>query len=211
MAAFDPLELLITIPAVLLSLTFHEFAHGFVAWKLGDSTARDRGRLTLNPLRHIDLMGLVCMVFLRFGWAKPVPVDPRNFRHPRRDMILVAAAGPAMNLVMAFFGVLIYYLIEIHLGGTRFVSALGEFFVVTAILSVGFCVFNLLPLPPLDGSRIVTMLLPGKWVVLVARYERYIQIALLLLLITGLLTKPLSIMRGYLLHGIEDFVRWIVL
>ena len=104
MPEFDFWELLITIPAVLLALTFHEAAHGFVAYKLGDTTARDCGRLTLNPFRHIDPLGLLCMVLLRFGWAKPVPVDPRRFRHPRRDMALVAVAGPLINVLLSLCG-----------------------------------------------------------------------------------------------------------
>lgn len=204
-------ELLITIPAVLLALTFHEAAHGFVAYRLGDTTARDCGRLTLNPFRHLDLLGLVCMVVLRFGWAKPVPVDPRRFRHPRRDMALVAAAGPLMNVILSFFCILFYYLFALYFPDSAFANAMGEFFVVLAVLSVGFAVFNLIPLPPLDGSRILSVFLPPKWNYMLVRYERYIQIALILLLWTGVLSAPLSVARGYVLNGIEDLVRWMVL
>ena len=161
MPNFNVWELLITIPAVLLALTFHEAAHGFVAYKLGDTTARDCGRLTLNPFRHIDLLGLVCMVFLRFGWAKPVPVDARRFRHPRRDMALVAAAGPVMNVVLSFAGVLLYYILAIYFPESAFANAMGTFFVILAALSAGFAVFNLIPLPPLDGSRILNVFLPS--------------------------------------------------
>ena len=204
-------ELLITIPAVLLALTFHEAAHGFVAYRLGDTTARDCGRLTLNPFRHLDLLGLVCMVVLRFGWAKPVPVDPRRFRHPRRDMALVAAAGPLMNVILSFFCILFYYLLALYFPESAFANAMGEFFVVLAVLSVGFAVFNLIPLPPLDGSRILSVFLPPKWNYMLVRYERYIQLALILLLWTGVLSAPLSVARGYVLNGIEDLVRWMVL
>ena len=211
MPKFDFWELLITIPAVLLALTFHEAAHGFVAYKLGDTTARDCGRLTLNPFRHIDLLGLLCMVILRFGWAKPVPVDPRRFRHPRRDMALVAVAGPLMNVLMSFVGILLYYLSALYLPTSAFANALGSFFLVMAVLSAGFAVFNLIPLPPLDGSRIVGMLLPPKWAYYLMRYERYIQLALILLLITGVLSKPLAVARGFLVDGIVSFVRWIIL
>lgn len=211
MPKFDFLELLITIPAVLLALTFHEAAHGFVAYKLGDTTARDCGRLTLNPFRHIDLLGLLCMVLLRFGWAKPVPVDPRRFRHPRRDMALVAIAGPLTNVLLSFFCILFYYLLALHFPFSEFANALGSFFVITAVLSAGFAIFNLIPLPPLDGSRIIGMLLPPKWAYYLMRYERYIQLALILLLVTGVLSAPLAAARGFLLDGIESFVRWIVL
>lgn len=211
MPNFDFWELLITIPAVLLALTFHEAAHGFAAYRLGDTTARDCGRLTLNPFRHIDLLGMVCMVLLRFGWAKPVPVDPRRFRHPRRDMALVAAAGPVMNVLLSFVCILLYYLLALYLPESAFVNAMGNFFVVLAVLSAGFAVFNLIPLPPLDGSRILSVFLPPKWTYYLMRYERYIQLGLILLLWTGVLSTPLAVARGYLLGGIESFVRWIVL
>lgn len=211
MPEFDFWELLITIPAVLLALTFHEAAHGFVAYKLGDTTARDCGRLTLNPFRHIDPLGLLCMVLLRFGWAKPVPVDPRRFRHPRRDMALVAVAGPLINVLLSFVGVFFYYLLALYFPTSAFADAMGSFFVVTAVLSAGFAVFNLIPLPPLDGSRILGMLLPPKWAYYLMRYERYVQLALVLLLITGVLSAPLAAARGFLLGGIESVVRWIVL
>lgn len=211
MPKFDFWELLITVPAVLLALTFHEAAHGFIAYKLGDTTARDSGRLTLNPFRHLDPLGLLCMVVLRFGWAKPVPVDPRHFRHPRRDMALVAVAGPLMNILLSFICVLLYYLLALYASEYRFANAMGEFFIVLAVLSAGFAVFNLIPLPPLDGSRIVSMLLPPKWVYYLIRNERYIQLGLILLLITGVLSTPLAIARGYLLNGIESVVRWMVL
>ncbi len=211
MPNFNVWELLITIPAVLLALTFHEAAHGFVAYKLGDTTARDCGRLTLNPFRHIDLLGLVCMVFLRFGWAKPVPVDARRFRHPRRDMALVAAAGPVMNVVLSFAGVLLYYILAIYFPESAFANAMGTFFVILAALSAGFAVFNLIPLPPLDGSRILNVFLPSKWAYYLLRYERQIQFILILLLITGVLSTPLSVARGYLLNEIESVVRWIIL
>ena len=211
MPEFDFWELLITIPAVLLALTFHEAAHGFVAYKLGDTTARDCGRLTLNPFRHIDPLGLLCMVLLRFGWAKPVPGDPRRFRHPRRDMALVAVAGPLINVLLSFVGVLFYYLLALYFPTSAFADAMGSFFVVTAVLSAGFAVFNLIPLPPLDGSRILGMLLPPKWAYYLMRYERYVQLALVLLLITGVLSAPLAAARGFLLGGIESVVRWLVL
>ena len=216
MPSFDLTELLIIVPAVLLSLSFHEAAHGFVAWKLGDTTAKEQGRLTLNPLKHIDLIGLVCMVLLRFGWAKPVPVNPRNFtnphlKSPRMGMALVAVAGPVMNLILALVGVFIYYAIVLWLPEKPFWSALAEFFVVVSVLSTGFCVFNLLPLPPLDGSRVLMLVLPKKWAYYLLRYERYIQIALVLLLVTGLLTRPLAAARGFILNGMERFVRWILL
>jgi Zn-dependent protease len=208
---FDIVEILITLPAVLVALTLHELAHGWTAWMLGDPTAKQRGRLTLNPLKHIDILGMLCMVLLRFGWAKPVPVDPRYFRHPRRDMAIVAAAGPAVNLVLGFFGVLVFYLMAVLFPDAAFANALGEFFAILAVLSVGFAVFNLIPLPPLDGSRIIGMVLPPKWNYFMYKYERYIQLGVIALLYFGVLTVPLSAVRGFILGGMEGFVRWIVL
>lgn len=126
-------------------------------------------------------------------------------------MALVAAAGPVMNVVLSFAGVLLYYILAIYFPESAFANAMGTFFVILAALSAGFAVFNLIPLPPLDGSRILNVFLPSKWAYYLLRYERQIQFILILLLITGVLSTPLSVARGYLLNEIESVVRWIIL
>ncbi len=204
------LELAWTLPAVLLALSFHEYAHGLVAYKLGDDTAKCLGRLTVNPLKHIDPLGLVCMVFLRFGWAKPVPVDPRNFKNPRVGMALVAIAGPVMNVLISALFIILYYILRIFAPQSAFVDALAQFSALTAMLSAGFAVFNLIPLPPLDGSRVLMLLLPQKWNFFLVKNQRYIQLILIFLLYTGFLSEPLGIARNWIISGIETMVQWIL-
>ena len=208
---FNLADFIATLCAVILALTVHELMHGIVAWKLGDPTAKNAGRLTLNPLAHLDPLGLICMVFFRFGWAKPVPVNTRYFQKPRRDMALVAAAGPVSNLVFGFLSLIVYYVLALYVPSSRAADAVTTFAATLAVLNVGFAVFNLLPVPPLDGSRIAGLFLPARWYWQLMRYERYIQIGMMLLLYTGLLTRPLTIARGWVLGGMEALIRWILL
>lgn len=204
-------EILYTLCAVVLALSFHEACHGFVASKLGDPTARLSGRLTLNPLKHIDPLGLICMVLFRFGWAKPVPVNPRWFKKPKQGMAITAAAGPLGNLFLGFVCIFLYYILYLYLSSFAFFSALADFISVLAILNINFAIFNLIPLPPLDGSRILGLFLPSQVYFKIMQYERYIQYALLILLWLGILTTPLNTLRAAVIHGMESVVRWILL
>ena len=165
------ISLLLSIPIVLLALSVHETAHGFVADKLGDPTARNYGRLTLNPIKHLDPIGTVCMLLFGFGWARPVPINSRYFRKPRRDMALTAIAGPISNLLMALvFGLLFnlwcFLLSEVIYINSYFALNMASYFYIFLYygvsLNVTLAVFNLLPVPPLDGSRVVTAFLPPK-------------------------------------------------
>ena len=209
-------ELLVRIPVLLLVLTVHEVAHGYVAMRLGDPTARNFGRLSLNPLKHIDPIGALCMFFFRFGWAKPVPINTRYFKNPRRDMAISAAAGPASNLLMAFVGVIVFYFSAYFIGfrgeGISFVLRYSfieqvlpsvEFadrfqfvwllFVQTFVfMNLSFGFFNLIPVPPLDGSRIFLQFLPPKYYFGIMKYERYIMLGLFVLLYTGVVSLPLN-------------------
>lgn len=209
-------ELLVRIPVLLLVLTVHEVAHGYVAMRLGDPTARNFGRLSLNPLKHIDPIGALCMFFFRFGWAKPVPINTRYFKNPRRDMAISAAAGPASNLLMAFVGVIVFYFSAYFIGfrgeGISFVLRYSfieqvlpsvEFadrfqfvwllFVQTFVfMNLSFGFFNLIPVPPLDGSRIFLQFLPPKYYFGIMKYEQYIMLGLFVLLYTGIVSLPLN-------------------
>lgn len=194
-------EALLLLAAALPCLIVHECAHGFAAQLCGDPTAKAAGRLSLNPLRHIDWLGLAAMVFCRFGWAKPVPVDMRKLRHPKRDMALVALAGPVSNFLLAFpvfviYGILCYVYAEY----SSTAVAYGAIYCYDlAVLSLGLGVFNLFPIPPLDGSKVLFSLLPERIYRWILRYERYGSILLLLLLWFDVLSAPLFAIRNALL------------
>ena len=173
--------------AALIALTAHEYCHGYIAYRLGDPTAKAQGRLTLNPLRHLDLLGVLCMVVFRFGWAKPVPINPRYFKNPKRGFALTAVAGPACNLILSFLSAGAYLLLWALVKDIAFESALllavaqnGLLFLfLFHSINLGFAIFNLIPIPPLDGSRLLFVLLPTKWYFFLMRYERYIYFGLL--------------------------------
>ncbi len=195
--------------AALLCLTVHELSHGAVAYVLGDPTAKDEGRLTLNPIKHIDPLGLLLMITAHVGWAKPVPVDMRYFKHPKRDMALTALAGPASNFLLAWVFLLLANLLG-HLL-VLFSPSIGLspwgllpmlFLINAAVLSIGLGVFNLFPIPPLDGSKILFSFLPDKIYYTILRYERYIMILMLALVWVGVLDKPLSFLMVHLLRGL---------
>ena len=200
------------VAASLLCITFHETCHGFAADRLGDPTARRAGRLTLNPLRHVDIGGLLMMALFRFGWAKPVPVDMRNFRHPKRDMALTAAAGPASNVLLAYLAVLLRGLSSVwyYASGSMAVYALALFFYYVEIISASLAVFNLFPIPPLDGSKVLFACLSDRAYAWLMRYERYGMALLMLLLLTGVLDVPLEFLRDGLLRGLEAAGTWPV-
>lgn len=189
-------------------LPIHEFAHAYVADKLGDDTARQRGRLTLNPLRHLDLMGSLMLILLGFGWAKPVPVNPGRFQHPKLGMALTAAAGPCSNLLMAgillaVFKVLFYTV----LGGSGGFAFLISMLEIIIVVNLGLAVFNLLPIPPLDGSKLLGAILPDRLYQRMLRYDRYIVILLFVLLWTGALSTPLSFLRDRALSLLDVLTR----
>ncbi len=175
------LTLLLTFPTVLISLTVHEFAHGYTAYKLGDPTAKHMGRLSLNPLRHLDPLGAVCMLLFRVGWAKPVPVDPRYFKDTKKGMALVAAMGPISNLAMSFIGAGLY-MIAFRFYLLAEISAVATLLNLLCLLLYQFhflnlflAIFNLIPLPPFDGSRILFLFLNNRQYFALMKYERTIQ------------------------------------
>jgi len=174
------------IPVLILALSFHEFSHAFVAYKLGDSTAKDRGRLTLNPLKHLDPIGTIMMLVARIGWAKPVPVNQMNFRDPKQDMVKVGLAGPAMNLLLAFITAFpLQVMVEYY--STRPITQVANIFFTFLVLfftvNLYLAVFNLIPVPPLDGSRIFYGILPDKYYWSAMKYERYVGLAMILVIL----------------------------
>ena len=202
-------NLSVRLPVILAALTFHEYAHGWVADKLGDPTARLSGRLTFNPLAHLDPIGTLALIFSPVGWAKPVPVNFNNLRHPRRDMVWVAAAGPGANLILAAVSAWSLRLFE---GGGAIVESswlaglatpLYLMLQVSVLINVALAIFNLLPLPPLDGGRIVSGLLPPRQAASYGRLERYGFVILLVLIFSGavdrLIWPPIALVAGLLL------------
>lgn len=190
------LNLFARIFVMFCILPVHEFAHALVATKLGDQTARLSGRLTLNPLAHLDLFGALMMLIAGFGYAKPVPVNMNNFKNKKRKlyMALTALAGPVSNLIMAFV-FSIFYCAVFKFGSPTngsIAEAIVLFFLYVAQINVSLAVFNLIPVPPLDGSRILTSILPDRYYYKIMKYERYIVYAVLALVLFGALDKPIS-------------------
>ena len=211
------IHLLLSLPTILIALSVHECAHAWAAYKLGDSTAKNFGRMTINPLKHLDPLGVLCMIVAGFGWARPVPVNSRNLRNPKRDMVLISLAGPASNIILAFIGLLILRILQVLVLPALSTAAIGtfgvdaiamllQFLMLFCMLNAGLAIFNLLPIPPLDGSHLLALILPSRIYFKYVQYERYISFALVLLLVFNVLDIPLLFLRSYLLMGLE----WII-
>lgn len=190
---------------VFCTLPVHEYAHAFVADKLGDKTARFSGRLTLNPMAHIDILGAIMILFVGFGYAKPVPVNPRNFKNPKKGMALTALAGPFSNILMAVVFMLLSNVLSLF-GSSLFVQAFYVFFSFAASINIGLAVFNLIPIPPLDGSRVLELLIPDKYYYKFAQYERYIVIVIFGLIVFGVLDAPLAFLQNHLYSALNYVV-----
>ena len=186
-------DILISAAAALLCITFHETCHGLTALWLGDPTAKNAHRLSLNPLRHVDWAGLVMLAIVHFGWAKPVPVNAANFKNPKLGMALTALAGPVSNLLLAYVGYVCYFFCfaAYQLTASGVLSFVLRFFYLLVVISTGLAVFNLFPIPPLDGSKVLFSLLPDRAYFSLMRYERYGSLLLIALLLTGVLNVPL--------------------
>ena len=196
---------------VFCVMPIHEYSHALVATKLGDQTARLSGRLTLNPMAHISPWGAIMILLVGFGYAKPVPVNVRNtkMKNKKAAMALIALAGPLSNLIIGFLSVMVHYVIIVAAskhGGemTTAIFALNIFFQYSAIININLAVFNLIPIPPLDGSRILFAILPSKFYFGIMKYERYIMAAMFLLLLTGVLTTPLSYLSNLIYNAFNQ-------
>lgn len=186
-------RMILSLPALLIALTFHELAHGYVSYLLGDPTAKSQGRLSLNPIAHIDPIGFASLLFFRFGWAKPVPIDPRYYKNRKLGTILVSLAGPATNFLLAiitglFLKFSYQFELEIIYANDIISAIIGNLLIYNITLGV----FNLIPIPPLDGSKILASLLPIKYEIKFYQLERYSMVLLIVMMYFGIFSKILN-------------------
>ena len=191
--------LISTAAVIFITLPIHEWAHGFAATRLGDPTPKWQGRLSFNPLAHLDPIGAISILLFGFGWAKPVQINPRYFKNVKTGMAITALAGPLANLIMAFVSVLLGcgILVVFDKTGLLLFYFISLFFAFVANINISLAVFNLIPIPPLDGSRLLGVILPDRIYYRIMQYERYLFYIVLLLLATNVLTIPLSILSGF--------------
>ncbi|MDO4156662.1 MAG: site-2 protease family protein [Oscillospiraceae bacterium] len=200
---------------ILLILPLHEFAHAWAARRCGDNTAESRGRLTFNPLSHVDLVGAVLLLLTGFGWAKPVPVNPNRMNNPRMGMILTSLAGPASNLIFAFLAMIPFRILEcipIHSASMlHTLSIIYNILYFFILVNIGLAVFNLIPIPPLDGSNILMGFLPFKAIIWVQQHQRVISFAFLILILSDFLNTPLSFLQKLIFNGFNFLTNWVPL
>ena len=201
----EPFELIITffsrLFVIFCTMPIHEYAHALIATKLGDSTPKYNGRLTLNPMAHISPMGAIMIFLCGFGYAKPVNVNPRNFKDPKKGMAFTAIAGPISNLIMGFIAIVISTIFArfYYNNPSTLFLAIYYFLYFAGVVNVNLAVFNLLPIPPLDGSRILQLLIPAKYYFKFIQYERYVVIIVFVLILSGVLSGPLSYISGLII------------
>lgn len=205
-----PLELILPIIPALICITLHELSHGYVAYLLGDCTAKNCGRLTLNPIKHIDIFGLIMMIVFKFGWAKPVPVNMNNFKNPKRGMAITALAGPVSNILIGCVFLFVYGLINyacLASGSDVSMTVLSMVY-MTSYMSFALAVFNILPIPPLDGSKILFSVISDKAYYKLMRYEQIGMVLLLVLVATDFIGDPLVTAVTFLMDKLFVFAQW---
>lgn len=207
---FDLADTLLRLPAILFALSIHEFSHAYAATRFGDDTPGRQGRLTLNPLAHIDPMGFLFLVLLRFGWAKPVVINPVAFKNPKRDEIVVSLAGPFSNLVAAFFFGGIFKLLTIYgrhwFAFENFGEALFLMLLNFILINIGLAIFNMLPIPPLDGSHLISALIPNKYFQFKIMLFKYGSVALIALIFAEMILKVNILPIGRMILGVSNFI-----
>lgn len=206
------LSFLVRLIVLMIAFPVHESAHGLAAYWLGDDTAKKQGRISLNPAKHISLLGALFMLFVGVGAAKPVPIDARKFKNPKVGMAVSSLAGPVSNLLLAYLSMIAFrvlYIIEFFKGTSLLISVFEYIFQYGALLNIGLAVFNLLPIPPLDGSRILTLFLPQDKYFGIMKYERYIFAVLFVVIFTGLLDKPLAFLQNGTTNVLWQLTDWV--
>lgn len=205
------LDYFIKALVLFTAVPVHECAHAWAAEKMGDDTGRQQGRITLNPFAHLTLWGSLMMILVGFGWGKPVSVDPRNFKNPKKGMVLTSLAGPASNFIMAFLAMIVYKVLGILsiVKDNATMQMVAMVFLYITLINISLGVFNFLPIPPLDGSKIFNAVLPEKWYFTIMRYENIIFIALIILLYSGLLDTPLSFLQDKVIDVMDFLTRWV--
>ena len=208
----DFFDIIVRAIVLLTAIPVHEAAHAYVADKLGDPTAKYMGRLTLNPMAHFDLMGSVAMLVFGIGWAKPVPINPLKFKDQKKGMAISAAAGPASNVIVAAISLAIAKIIwyaSYVTGVNTVISTLYTIFRSMCFINISLAIFNLIPIPPFDGSRIFNYFLPDKFYFKIMEYEQYIMIGLLVVLFTGILDLPLGILSGLVYNAVDKLTFFV--
>lgn len=205
------LDYLIKALVLFTAVPVHECAHAWAAEKMGDDTGRKQGRITLNPFAHLTLWGSLMMILVGFGWGKPVSVDPRNFKNPKKGMVLTSLAGPASNFIMAFLSMIVYKVLAFlsFAKDSSTLDMLATVFVYITLINISLAVFNFLPIPPLDGSKIFNAILPEKWYFTIMKYENFIFIALIVLVYSGLLDAPLSFLQDKVIDIMLFLTGWV--
>lgn len=205
------LDYLIKALVLFTAVPVHECAHAWVAEKMGDDTGRKQGRITLNPFAHLTLWGSLMMILVGFGWGKPVSVDPRNFKNPKKGMVLTSLAGPASNFIMAFLSMIVYKVLAFlsFAKDSSTLDMMATVFVYITLINISLAVFNFLPIPPLDGSKIFNAILPEKWYFTIMKYENFIFIALIILVYSGLLDAPLSFLQNKVIDVMLFLTGWV--
>ena len=212
----DILLMLLSLPVMLMALSVHESAHGYAAYRLGDPTAHSLGRITLNPVKHSDLFGFLSMLVFHIGWAKPVPVNARYFKNPRKDFAIVGAAGPLSNICLALIHLLVLRLVLLFAKNAALKDTMPEGVWLTVLalvvyllymgvaMNIILAIFNLIPIPPFDGSRIFYAFLPPKWYFGVMKYERYIMLGCIILffVMRRMNVNPLGVFEGWVINGL---------
>ena len=201
------IQKLIAIPVLIISFTLHEIAHGLAAFVMGDKTAKNSGRLSLNPLKHIDWLGFLMLLVARIGWAKPVPVDAYGFKDPKKGMAITALAGPLMNVVLVFVSLIFWHLGKNIYDWNEYVTL---FFELSVYYNAVLAMFNLLPIPPLDGSKVLLAFLPSKYYFKFMEYEQYGMIVILILAFTNVSSKIISVGVENLIGKLEKIVMMIL-